>query len=190
MPPRARITKDMVVDAALEVVRKAGVESVNARTVARELNCSTQPVMYHFATMAELKRAMYDRADRLHTEYLLDPSPGEDPILGIGLNYIRFAVREPQLFRLLFQSGFAAERSLAEMIDSPALEPVLSAMGEGLEMSEEQRKNVFLTVALFTHGYASIIAGNALEFDETLVAAHLERVFRGAVMAVSEEERQ
>lgn len=48
MPPKAKITKNMIIDAAFQVVREAGVESINARTVAERLNCSTQPVMYHF----------------------------------------------------------------------------------------------------------------------------------------------
>jgi len=188
MPPKARITRERIVDAAVEVARRHGAEGVNARTVSRQLGCSTQPVMYHFATMEELKRAAYARADRLHTEYLMRPSPPEDPLLAIGLNYLRFAVEEPPLFRFLFQSGYAAEKSLPEMLGSPELEPVLTAMQEGLGMDAERTRDVFLTLALFVHGYASLLANNALEYDESYAAAHLEQVFAGAVMAVRQEE--
>ena len=92
--------------------------------------------------------------------------PEQDPILGIGLNYIRFAVEEPQLFRFLFQSGYAEENSLLEMIDSEALTPILAAMQEGTGLGMEKTKQVFLTVALFAHGYASIVANNHLEFNK------------------------
>lgn len=54
MPPKPKITRDMVVDAAFEVARKTGAENINARTVSKKLNCSTQPVMYHFATIEAL----------------------------------------------------------------------------------------------------------------------------------------
>ena len=188
MPPKSRVTRDMITDAAVEVVRRDGAEAVNARTLARELNCSTQPVMYHFATIEELKREAYSRVDRLHTEYLMNCSGERDPLLEIGLNYIRFAVEEPRLFRFLFQSGYARESNLLEMIDSEELLPVLSAMREGSGMDMEKTRSVFLTVAMFVHGYASIIANNALEYDESLAAAHLERAFTGAVMAVSQEK--
>ena len=47
---------------------------------------------------------------------------------------------------------------------------------------------VFLTVALFAHGYASIIANNALKYDEALIAGHLEQAWIGAVLAATEEE--
>lgn len=189
--PKAKITREMVVDAAFEVTRIMGSENVNARTVSEKLGCSTQPVMYHFARIEEMKRAVYEKADRFHTEYLMNiTDPQEGVMLGIGLNYIRFAIREPNLFRFLFQSGFAVENSLLDMIDSEELVPVLSAMREAMEMDMEQTKEVFLTIALFAHGYASIIANNSLEYDEKVVAKHLEQAYRGAVLAVQNEKER
>ncbi|MDE6568164.1 MAG: TetR/AcrR family transcriptional regulator [Lachnospiraceae bacterium] len=188
MPPKAKISRDMVIAAAFEVARETGAENINARTVSKKLNCSTQPVMYHFATIEELKRAAYEKMDRYHTEYLMNISETQEKVmLGIGLNYIRFAVEEPNLFRFLFQSGFAGENSLLEMIDSEELIPVLSVMQKAMNTNIEQTKEVFVTLAMFVHGYASIIANNSLEYDEELVALHLERVYRGAVLALQEE---
>lgn len=186
--PKAKITKEMVIDAAFEVTRTMGAENVNARTVAQKLSCSTQPVMYHFARIEEMKKAVYEKADLFHTECLMDINTEEGIMLSIGLNYIRFAKREPNLFRFLFQSGFAVGNSLLEMIDSEGLKPVLSAMESAMEMTAEQTKGVFLTIALFAHGYASIIANNSLEYDEKTVAAHLERAYNGAVKAMQNEE--
>ena len=188
MPPKTRITKDMIIEAAVAVVRQNGFESINARNVSRQLHCSTQPVMYHFSTIDSLKRAAFARVDQLHGEYMMTIPPGQDPVLSIGLNYIRFAVEKPQLFRFLFQSGYAEENSLLEMIDSEELVPVLAAMQEGSGLSAGQTRDVFLTVALFAHGYASIIANNGLEYDEKLIAEHLERAWNGAVLAVTQEE--
>ncbi len=187
MPPKAKITREMVIDAAFALTRTGGAECVNARTVAQKLGCSTQPVMYHFAKIEDLKRAVYERADWFHTEYLMELRPQEDVMLGIGLNYIRFAVEEPLLFRFLFQSGFAVENSVPQMIDSEELKPVLSAMQGAMGLNLEQTKELFLTLALFAHGYASIIANNGLEYDEAAVAAHLERAYRGAMLAIQED---
>ena len=188
MPPKTRITKDMIIQAAVEVARQSGHETVNARTVSEQLHCSTQPVMYHFSTIDAMKRAAYAQVDHLHSEYLMTIPPGQDPALGIGLNYIRFAVEEPQLFRFLFQSGYAEENNLLEMVDSEGLAPVLAAMQEGAGLSMEKSRDVFITVALFAHGYASLIANNHLEFDEKLIAEHLERAWNGAVLAAEQEE--
>lgn len=190
MPPKAKITRDMVVDAAFEIVRKKGWENINARTVSEKLNCSTQPVMYHFATIEELKRAAYEKTDKFHTEYLMNFSEAPESImLGIGLNYIRFAVEEPNLFRFVFQSGYVAQNNLLEMVNSEGLAPILSAMQKEMDMNLAQVKEIFVTLALFVHGYASIIANNSLEYDEKLIAAQLKRVYTGAVLALREETK-
>ena len=188
MPPKTRIPEEEILRAAVEVIRQQGYEHVNARTVSARLHCSTQPVMYRFPTIDSLKRAAYARADRLHGEYLMEIPPGQDPILGIGLNYIRFAMEEPRLFRFLFQSGYAEEHNLLEMVDSEGLVPILAAMREGAGLSMQKTRNVFITVALFAHGYASILANNHLEFDEKMIAEQLERTWNGAVLAAQQEE--
>lgn len=188
MPPKPKITKDMIVTAAFEVARETGAANINARTVAKKLNCSTQPVMYHFATIENLKKAVYEKSNEYHTQYLMNMEYQPNGVLlGIGLNYIRFAIEEPHLFRFLFQSGFVAENSLLEMIDSEELTPVISAMQGAAGMNAAQMKKVFLTISMFAHGYASIIANNSLEYDEEVIKAHLERAYRGAVLAVQEE---
>ena len=188
MPPKTKVTAEMIINDAVEIVRQRGFENVNARTVSGQLHCSTQPVMYHFSTIDRLKKAAYKRADQLHSEYLMNTPPGQDPVLAIGLNYIRFAVEEPQLFRFLFQSGYAEKNNLLEMVDSEELLPVLEAMREGAGLSLRKTRNVFITVALFAHGYASIIANNHLEYDEKLIAEHLERTWNGAVLEAAQEE--
>ena len=178
----------MIVNAALDIIRQSGEECLNARTLARKLNCSTQPIMYHFSTIEQLKNKVYAQADHYHTEWLMRPSDQNDPLLQIGLNYIRFAAEQPNLFRFLFQSGYVREKNIREMIDSPELLPVLSAMQQGLQLSMEKTREVFLTVALFTHGYASIVANNDLESDEETIAGLLERALNGALMAAGMEE--
>jgi len=186
--PKAKITRDMVIDAAFAVARAEGVENVNARTVAQKLGCSTQPVMYHFATIGALKRAVYEKTDRFHTEYLMDTGQAENPSLEMGLNYIRFGMEEPHLFRLLFQSGLVPENSVPQMMDAESLGPVLDAMGPAMKLDREQTKKAFLFLSLFVHGYASILANNALTYDEETIKAHLLNAFRGAVLAAKEEK--
>lgn len=73
------------------------------------------------------------------------------------------------------------------MIDSPELVPVISAMQKAIGMNTKQTKKVFLTISLFVHGYASIIANNSLEYDEELIKSHLERAYRGAILTAQEE---
>lgn len=185
MPAKIKATKEMIINAAFEIAREIGAENINARTVSERLNCSTQPVMYHFATIEELKRAVYAKADLYHSEYLMNIRNQQNgAMLGIGLNYIRFAIEEPHLFRFLFQSNFFNGTTMIELIDAEELMPVLLTMQKALEMSMEQTKKVFLTVFLFAHGYASIIANNTLKYDEDIIKDQLEQAYRGAILVV------
>lgn len=60
MPPKVKITKEMIIDAAFEIARSEGAENINARTVSKKLGCSTQPVMYHFKTIhSQLEQSRY-----------------------------------------------------------------------------------------------------------------------------------
>ena len=144
--------------------------------------------MYHFATIEELKKAAYAKADGYHSEYLMNiKDPQNGIMLGIGSNYIRFAMEEPHLFRFLFQSDFFNGITLLEMIDAEELSPVISAIQGAVGGNTEQVKEIFITIFLFAHGYASIIANNSLKYDEKLIISHLERAYKGAVLAAKEK---
>jgi AcrR family transcriptional regulator len=189
MPPKARITREMIADAAVEAVRRGGPENISVRTVAGILQCSTQPVMYHFPTVAELRKEAYDRTDALHTGYLLNALPGRDPMLSIGLNYIRFAAEEPNLFRFLFQSGYADRTSLSGLLSPKQTKPVLDAFCENAGTERARAEEIFITLAMTVHGYTSLVANGMLEYDENNAAALLERAFTGALNAAASEDK-
>ena len=85
MPAKAKVTREMIVDAAFAVARETGAETISARTVSERLHCSTQPVMYHFATIEELKRTVYAKADQYHSDYLMRiKKPQKGAALGIS----------------------------------------------------------------------------------------------------------
>ena len=114
MPPKSKITKDMIIDAAFAIARKEGAEKITARAISEYLKCSTQPVLYHFATIEEIKKAAYGKTNEFHENYLMNlPDNCENPLTGLGMNYVRFAIEEKYLFRFLFQSNeFSGESML------------------------------------------------------------------------------
>ena len=58
MPPKVKVTKEEIINAAVDIFRKSGAQAINARTVASVLNRYTQPVFSNFATMDELRLAV------------------------------------------------------------------------------------------------------------------------------------
>lgn len=58
MPAVKKVPREEIVDAAVEVLREGGAAAINARSVAKKLGCSTQPIYLSFRSMDELKDAM------------------------------------------------------------------------------------------------------------------------------------
>ena len=167
-----------MIEAAFELVRREGYDALTARALAAELGCSTQPIMYRFPDLSELREEVYRRADEFHTRYILE---GGD-LLGIGLRYVRFAAEEPRLFRFLFQSGHFDGESLQGLIHAPEAAPLLQAMGPLGADDPEAAARDFECLYVAVHGYASLIANNAMDFDELAIEKVLLKI-GGAVIS-------
>lgn len=182
MPPKARITKEMVIEAGLGIVRREGSENLNVRRIAAELGCSTQPVMYLYKTVDELRGDIYTAADELHTKYIMQPdADDEDLLLSIGLNYIRFAEKEKFLFRFLFQSDKFRNIGFGEMLDSAENDFLIQPLAEQTGLDREQAKKVFETLFVCVHGYASLLANNSMKYNEKHSAEMLKNIFMGTI---------
>lgn len=188
MPPKARITKEMIVEEAFQIARTQGADKITARGIARRLKCSTQPVLYYFATVEEIKEAVYQRADAYHTRFLLGAEG--DGMLGIGLRYVRFAAEERNLFHLLFQPGAFSGASLNDLVSSEELNPIIQALRQETEVTEDAAREIFSTLFVFVHGYASLLANNEMKLEEDQLELSLKKVFLGAVYAEKERENE
>ena len=187
MPPKARITKEMIVEEAFQIARTQGADKITARSIAQRLKCSTQPVLYYFATVEEIKEAVYQRADAYHTRFLMG-TEGDDGMLGIGLRYVRFAAEERNLFHLLFQPGAFSGATLSDLVSSEELNPIIQALRQETGVTEDAAREIFSTLFVFVHGYASLLANNEMKLEEDRLALSLKKVFLGAVYAEKERE--
>ena len=92
MAPKNKFTKEEMVEAALRVVRSKGIGGLT----------STQPVFTAFKSMDGVKQEVYAAAVRVYDGYTNAGLQEKIPFLGVGMQYIRFAREEPELYRLLF----------------------------------------------------------------------------------------
>lgn len=102
MAPRNKYTREEMIEGAVRVVRKKGIDALTAKALAGELGVSTQPVFTCFHTIEEAKREVCTAAERVYDRYVEDGLRMKVPFLGVGMQYIHFAKEEPQLYRLLF----------------------------------------------------------------------------------------
>ena len=191
MPPKAKITKEMIVDVAFGIIQREGVDKVTARSISQQLNCSTQPVLYHFATVEDIKKAVYKKADAYHSDYIMNmENDYGDPMLTMGMNYINFARKERNIFQFLFQSNEFSGASILELLEMEEILPILTMLQHELELSLEEVKEVFSTLFIFVHGYASLYANNTMIYEEANVISAIEKVFEGAICVLKGDQNE
>lgn len=182
MPPKSQITQEMIIEAGFQLIRREGAAALNVRRIAEELHCSTQPVMYRFSTVEELTAQIHSVADSYHSEYLMTAECAtDDPMLAIGLRYIRFAAEESNLFRFLFQSDKYAGFDLGQLVGAEELAPVFEVLQQEAGITAEQSRAAFEALFLTVHGIASLLANNSMEYDEGHFADVLKNVFMGVI---------
>ncbi len=177
MPPRVKITKEEIVSAALELVRKQGPEAVNARTVAAVLQCSTQPIFSNFATMDALQEAVIASAYGIYLDFLKgEAEKGEYPqYKSFGMAYIRFAKEERELFKLLFMR----DRTGEDLSPSPDFEASAEMIMEANGVTKETARLMHLEMWACVHGIGTMFATSFLALDFSLVSDMLTDIYQG-----------
>ena len=54
MPAKVRYPRESIIAAAVRLVRHSGPEALNARALAKEMGCSTQPIFRVFDSMEQI----------------------------------------------------------------------------------------------------------------------------------------
>ncbi len=178
MPPKVRITREQIVETALELVRSQGMDAVNAREIARTLGCSTQPVFSNFASMEGLKQAVLTAADGRYQRAIREAmEKGEYPAYkAAGMAYIGFARQEPALFKLLFMRDRTGER-IPE--DRESIRAILDVVMKNLSITEDEAYLLHLELWLYVHGIATMLATGYLDWEEEFISRALTDAYQG-----------
>ena len=104
MPPRAKFTKEEIINAGLEILKEKDLSSVTAREIGKRLKSSSRPIFTTFQNMNEVMEGIKDKAREIYTGYVQQGLKETIAFRGVGQAYIMFAIKEPKLFQLLFNN--------------------------------------------------------------------------------------
>lgn len=168
MPPSQKFSREQILQTAYEIAKKEGLDQINARRIAGELKCSTQPIYHNFSTMRELKEQVMERIIATYTAYMEKGAKAKRAYLGMGMAYIRFAKDYPSFFQELFmrESGL----SPADYIENNQVGREVIHKGRAFTgLTEAEQKEFHLKVWMFTHGLAALSASNTVNFTDTQI---------------------
>lgn len=182
MARKETITKTYLFDTAFEMLREEGIENITARKLANRAGCSTQPIFRLYENMEELWQELFERAVDYFEEYYNNAKIYDfTPFVNLGITYIEFAVKEKNLFKMLFLAENRYGRSLYEILNGKS-----GAVGrEFAKAKNEGCRNpgdLFMKMWIFIHGSAcmSITGDYDLNMEETKQL--LRTVYKGFVI--------
>ena len=117
MPPKTRITKELIIEKSFEITKSEGIENLNARYLAKQLNCSTMPIFKVFNDMNELKFELKKKIDAYYNDFILAHLDKNNYLYTMSFAYIDFAIKEKNLFGALFVNEFIKTRSIEEVVN-------------------------------------------------------------------------
>ncbi len=187
MPAIAKITKEMIINAAFEIAKEMGAENITARTVSQKLGCSTQPVLYHFKTIEDVRIAAHKKGIEFHINYVTNLSGKyERPMLEVGMRHIQVAVEQKNLFRFLFHSNYYTGISLSDWLTEENFGSIFSILKIQAKVDNRQAHSIFSQIFLVTHGIASLLASNAMVYDEAYCINTLSNAYFGIMYLIKE----
>ncbi len=168
MAPKNKFTREEMVAAAVAVVQKGGEEALTAKALAEALGTSTQPVFTCFGTMEALKAEVYAAAEQIFNRYALAGLQQKVPFFGYGVQYIRFAREEPELYRILFLTKRAGNTTMNTMQRmSNAIQPVLMRV---YKLTAIQANRYFRDVWLTAHSLATLVVTGNCPYSDGEIA--------------------
>lgn len=166
MPPKAKFTKEQIVNAALDIIRKNGTSELTARALGKRLGSSACPIFTVFDNMEEVWTETVKAAKILYSSYITEGLKDTPAFKGVGMQYLNFAVREPKLFQLLFMTEQAQNPTMENVL--PIIDDnypiILKSVKDSYDLTQNDAERLYKHLWVYTHGIAALIATKMCTF--------------------------
>ena len=168
MARKATISREVILEAALKMLIRDGYASVNVKTIAAEIGCSTQPIVWHFKNMEGLRLALSEYA----MEYAAKKAASNyenklESFEFLGRSYVKMALKEPNLFKFLYlgESPMGKPYNLKD-VGRAKNKAIITMIAEQTGLNEEQVIRFVRNTIIYSHGIATMIATGVLKGTE------------------------
>lgn len=165
MPRSVQITKEKILTAALDVLIREGYSAVSIKSIARELNCSTQPIAWQFGNMDNMREALTKEAVAYANQKMMPTSTNcIEAFWQIGYGYINLAFDTPNLFRFVYmgESKNYCRGGFNSILTDKGNTVLIDKLYQYLNISKEQADMLFQRMIVYTHGMVSLVVAGVL----------------------------
>ena len=186
MPRKPKYSSQELVDTAIAIIREEGEDSLSARNLVKRLGTAPATIFTHFSSMEELEKAVMTKAKALYNEYAERGFSKSLPFKGFGVEHVKFAMEEPNLYNYLFLRQ-KDTKTLRDLIEEEGhrerlTQEAMRVFGCSKQVAEE----VFENLVIFMFGLASMCSKGLCSFTEEELAAKFGLAAGGFLYAVKE----
>ena len=183
MPTKIKISKDMILDAAFEIVRKDGMEKLSNRELANKLKCSIRPIYYQFENVEQMQKELYMKIEQYFYKFLLDNMiEGIPQYKQVGINYIKFAKKEKKLFQTLFMSDTGLTPDAFVSKAGKDYKEIEKLVRISTNLKDDDIKDFHTKMWIFCHGIATLVANGTVKLTDNQIQELLSDEFQALML--------
>ena len=183
MPTKIKISKDMILDAAFEIVRKHGMEKLSNRELANKLKCSIRPIYYQFENVEQMQKELYMKIEQYFYKFLLDNMiEGIPQYKQVGINYIKFAKKEKKLFQTLFMSDTGLTPDAFVSKAGKDYKEIEKLVRISTNLKDDDIKDFHTKMWIFCHGIATLVANGTVKLTDNQIQELLSDEFQALML--------
>ncbi|MBW4720384.1 TetR/AcrR family transcriptional regulator [Saccharothrix obliqua] len=180
-----------LLDAAESLVRERGVDGWSLREASARVGVSPSAAYHHFASRDVLVRTLADRVLAGLGRRMANAAARADPaqrVVAAGRAYVRWAVEDPSVARLVFRGGSAEPAAAVTPHPHDVLSAELDRLAEAGVLSASARAGAEYVVWAALHGLATLLVDGLVHVDgPRALDREAERLVRTAITGLSHE---
>lgn len=185
MPPKAKFTREQIIQAAVDVTREQGISAVTAREVGKQLGTSSTPVFVAFENMEDLKNEVFKEVELQYSKFIHRGLNYTPMFKAFGLRMIEYAREYPNLFKVLFMNSIESNKNYDDMIlNFPSADICLKAIKEQTQLDDAQVELLFKQVLITGMGICYLVSSKTCDFTDEQLDEYLGLSYVGALMAI------
>ena len=178
MAGKSIIDKDTLLKVALKMVEEQGIESINARDLAKNANISTKPIYRIYTSLDELKNDVNEIIKKEYDNFIMKRVDNKNALITVCVAYIEFAQMHKNYFRSMFLSNNLKWTSVNDVLNEKWNQSTIINLVDKHGLTFEEAKNLFMHVWLYANGLATLIASNELTIDNKEILIRVVKIYK------------
>lgn len=178
MGRKTQITKEHILETALQMLIRDGYNFITVKTLAEEIGCSTQPIVWHFENMAGFRKAFYEYCiDYAKNQFTAWNGSLDDLLAETARGYITIACNMPNLFRFVFTDSqdVCANSDKVQILQLDNTSKITDLLCREKGLTRQQAEAFLLNYEFYIHGIASYTASGFCRYSESEIIAMADR---------------